>query len=110
MVYLRYARDEDSWEEGYAAGKKESMTKGTRRWEQMEYDLSQALNANSILRGTVMDQARKVRNLQTELNVAHETIARMEAVAIPEANNPAWQRGYRHGLAQCNHHPQAPEQ
>lgn len=65
----------------------------------MEYSLSLAIKANSTLKSTVMDQAREIRIQQRKL----------DAVS-PDAENPAWQRGYRHGLAQCNHHPQTPEQ
>jgi len=172
--------DENAWEEGYAAGKKENMTKPTRSYEQMEYDVKMAkarIKRLQLIRaanqGTIAgvskqltealarvaelehvrapgtwihniftcpacgyttadmhtasvindmcnacpecDAALIIGDKRAWCNLQHPAgdcgwyTAEIVGVATPDPEIPAWQRGYKHGLAQCNHHPLAPE-
>lgn len=99
--------DENSREEGYAAGKKEAMTEPTRRYEQLEGDLKFAKNqvANR-------DLWLKIRDVRIEELKAENARIRAELGAAKltwDATSLSWKDGYNHGLRQCNHHPEAPE-
>jgi len=87
------------------------MTKPTREYEQMEHDLKMArgrIRRLQLIRtanqNTIKGMYREKAEVQDNLDAALETVARQEADGRISLN---WEEGYKHGLAQCNHHPEA---